>query len=80
MRQLTGGFCDFQMDLTKTSRWRSLPAVFMKIYSYLLNLLRLFLDICYCPPDTFSSLWEMFYVTIIVRREYDNLFLKEKNI
>ena len=49
-------------------------AVFLKIYFYLLNLLNLFLDICYDRPDTFSSVWEMLYVTIIVRMGNDNLF------
>ena len=48
----------------------------LTVYFYLLDLLNLFLDICYHKSDTFSPLWKMFYVTIIVSTEYDDLFVK----
>ena len=50
------------------------------IHWYLFNLLSPFLDICYYRSDTVSWEWEMFYVSIIVREEYDNLYLGCKNI
>ena len=78
---LTVVFCDFHLKwISQKLHAEGPPALFIKIYFYLLNLLNLFLDICYDRPDTFSSVWKMLYVTIIVRMENDNLFLYDNKI
>ena len=53
---LTVVFCDFHLKwISQKLHAEGPPALFIKIYFYLLNLLNLFLDICYDRPDTFSS-------------------------
>ena len=53
---LTVVFCDFHLKwISQKLHAEGLLALFIKIYFYLLNLLNLFLDICYDRPDTSSS-------------------------